>query len=74
MKLNMGTIDRSIRLAIAVIIAFLYFTGKLGGVAAISLGIVAILLFATSVVGWCPAYVPFKISTRKAARKTQQTS
>jgi hypothetical protein len=66
MKLNMGIMDRSIRLAIAVIIAVLYFTGQITGTVAIVLGIVGIVFLVTSIIGWCPGYVPFRISTRKA--------
>jgi K+-transporting ATPase A subunit len=65
MKLNMGIVDRSIRLAIAAIIAFLYFTGQITGTVAIVLGIVAIVFVATSIIGWCPGYLPLGISTRK---------
>jgi K+-transporting ATPase A subunit len=65
MKLNMGTIDRSIRLAIAAIIAVLYFTGQISGTVAIVLGIVAVAFIATSLIGWCPGYLPLGISTRK---------
>jgi hypothetical protein len=65
MKQNMGTVDRIIRLAIVVIIAALYYTGQLSGTVAIVLGIVAIAFLATSLIGWCPSYVPFGISTRK---------
>jgi hypothetical protein len=66
MKLNMGPIDRLIRLAIAALIAVLYFTGQITGAVAIVLGIVAIAFLATSLTGWCPGYLPFGISTRKA--------
>jgi predicted PurR-regulated permease PerM len=65
MKLNMGTIDRSIRLAVVVIIAALYFTGQIAGTLAIVLGIVAVAFLVTSVIGWCPGYLPFGLSTRK---------
>ena len=65
MKLNMGPTDRSIRLAVAAIIAVLYFTGQITGAAAVVLGIVAVLFVVTSLTGWCPGYVPFGISTRK---------
>jgi K+-transporting ATPase A subunit len=65
MKLNMGIADRSIRLAIAAIIAILYFTGQITGTVAIVLGIVAIVFVATSIIGWCPGYLPLGISTRK---------
>ena len=65
MKLNMGSIDRTIRLAVAAIIAVLYVTGQITGTVAIVLGIVAIAFVVTSLIGWCPGYLPFGISTRK---------
>lgn len=69
MKTNMGTVDRSIRLAVVAIIAVLYFAGQLSGTVAIVLGIVAVAFLATSLIGWCPAYLPFGISTCKAEKK-----
>jgi len=65
MKTNMGTTDRTIRLIVAVIIAALYFSGQISGTLAIILAIVAIAFVVTSLVGWCPMYLPFGISTRK---------
>ena len=65
MKQNMGTIDRVIRLLIVVAIAALYYAGQLSGLAAIILGIVALAFLITSIVGWCPGYLPFGISTRR---------
>lgn len=65
MKLNMGTIDRILRLIAVIIIAVLYLSGQLSGVAAVILGIIAVALLVTSVIGWCPAYAPFGISTKK---------
>ncbi len=65
MKPNMGTTDRIIRIAVAILIGALYFTGKIGGTLAIVLGIVAIIFLLTSFVGTCPLYMPFGISTRK---------
>jgi hypothetical protein len=62
---NMGTVDRLIRVLLAVVVAILYFTGNLTGVAAIILGILAIVFVATSIVSFCPLYIPFKLSTRK---------
>lgn len=61
---NMGTVDRVIRALLAVVIAALYLTGQIGGWAALILGIVAVALLLTSVVGTCPGYLPFRISTR----------
>lgn len=69
MKKNMGTIDRIIRLTIVVIIAVLYYAGQISGLAATILGIVAVAFLLTSLIGWCPSYVPFGISTRKGGEK-----
>lgn len=65
MTKNMGSLDRIARTLIAVVIAVLIFTGQIGGVLAIVLGIVAVAFIATSFMSSCPAYVPFGISTRK---------
>lgn len=62
---NMGTADRIIRLVIAAVIAVLYFTGNLSGLAAIILGVLAVIFVLTSFVSFCPLYLPFKLSTRK---------
>jgi len=61
----MGAADRIIRIVLAVVIAVLYFTDQITGTAAIILGILAIIFLLTSLVGFCPLYVPFKLSTRK---------
>ncbi len=65
MKKNMGTADRIIRTLLAILVAVLYFTNQISGTAAIILGIIAVIFLLTSLVGFCPLYVPFKISTRK---------
>ncbi|HUX41650.1 MAG TPA: DUF2892 domain-containing protein [Rectinemataceae bacterium] len=63
MPKNMGTVDRIIRIILAVIIAILFFTNQITGVAAIILGILAIVFVLTSLVSFCPLYLPFKINT-----------
>ena len=63
MKKNMGTIDRVIRVVLAIVVAILYMNGSITGVAAIILGILAFVFIITSLIGFCPLYVPFKIST-----------
>jgi uncharacterized membrane protein len=63
MKKNMGTIDRIIRILLAIVVFILYMTGSITGVAAIILGILAFVFIITSLIGFCPLYVPFKIST-----------
>jgi hypothetical protein len=63
MKKNMGTIDRIIRILLAIVVVILYINGSITGVAAIILGILAIVFIITSMIGFCPLYLPFKIST-----------
>ncbi len=65
MTQNLGTIDRVIRIAAAIGIAVLYAVGLISGTTAIVLGFFAVVFLATSFLGFCPLYVPFKISTRK---------
>jgi amino acid transporter len=70
MKKNMGLADRIIRFSLAVVIAVLYFTGQISGTAAIILGIIALVFIATSFMGFCPAYLPIKLSTAKKSEKS----
>ncbi|MBD3413668.1 MAG: DUF2892 domain-containing protein [Candidatus Aminicenantes bacterium] len=65
MKKNMGVIDRIIRAVLALVVVVLYLTNQISGTAAIVLGIVAVIFLLTSLVGLCPLYLPFKISTKK---------
>ena len=65
MKKNMGVTDSIIRILLAAVIAFLYFTNVISGTTAIILGILAIVFIATSLLNFCPLYLPFGISTRK---------
>lgn len=69
MKKNMGSADKIIRVILAIIIAILYFTNQISGVAAIVLGIFAVVFLLTSFVGFCPLYAPLKLSTLKKDEK-----
>jgi hypothetical protein len=60
---NMSNTDRLIRLAVAFVVAGLYFGGIISGTAALILGIVAIIFATTSLVSFCPLYRIFGIST-----------
>jgi hypothetical protein len=64
MKSNMGTADRVIRAVVALGIGALYFTGRISGVVAIVLGLVAVMFLVSSFISWCPACAPFGFSTR----------
>jgi hypothetical protein len=63
MKKNMGIADRIIRTLIALAIAILYFTGTIKGTVGIVLLIVSVIFLLTSVLSFCPAYLPFGIRT-----------
>lgn len=63
MKKNMGTVDRSVRVLVAIAVAVLYFTHVISGTWAIVLGVIAVVFLLTSFVGFCPAYLPLKLST-----------
>jgi uncharacterized MAPEG superfamily protein len=61
----MGTLDRGIRLALAAAFVALILTNTVSGAVAIILGVLAAVFVVTSVVSFCPLYLPFKLSTRK---------
>lgn len=65
MKKNMGNLDRVIRVVLAVVFFVLYFSGVVTGVLGIILLALAVIFLLTSVVSFCPLYLPFHISTRK---------
>jgi small-conductance mechanosensitive channel len=65
MKQNMGSIDKVVRVLVAITIAVLYFTNQISGTAAIILGVLAVIFLLTSAIGFCPLYLPLKLSTIK---------
>ena len=65
MKTNMGSLDRIIRVALAIIFAVLYFSGTVTGTFGIILLVLGVVFLVTSLISFCPLYVPFKLSTRK---------
>jgi hypothetical protein len=69
MKKNMGTLDRTVRILIAIILGILILTGKISGTLAWVLGIISVVFLLTSIIGWCPLYVPLGISTIKKENK-----
>lgn len=65
MKANMGTADKIIRILLAIVVVILYYTDQISGTAAIILLIVAGIFILTSIVGFCPIYRVFGISSNK---------
>jgi len=69
MKKNMGSADKIIRILIAVVLAILYFTGKIPGILGIILMVLAFIFVVTSFISFCPLYKPFGISTMRKAKQ-----
>jgi hypothetical protein len=65
MKQNMGSLDRIIRVVLAIIFGVLYFSGTVTGTLGIILLVLGAVFLVTSLVSFCPLYVPFKFSTRQ---------
>ncbi len=63
MKANMGMMDRAVRLLLVAGIVALYMFKVISGAQALVLGILAAILLLTCFTGFCPLYLPFKIST-----------
>lgn len=69
MKKNMGNTDRIIRILIAFIAAYLYFSGIIAGTVGIILLVVAIVFLLTSLVSFCPLYTLFGLNTCPAKKQ-----
>jgi Protein of unknown function (DUF2892) len=61
----MGTIDKVIRILVAVVVVVLYSTHVISGVLAIILLALSAIFVVTSLLGFCPLYLPLGLSTRK---------
>lgn len=61
----MGNIDRLVRIVIALVIAGLSYKGFISGTLATVLLIFAAVFVLTSMVKFCPLYLPFGLSTCK---------
>lgn len=57
---NVGTIDRTLRIAAGSILVILAVTGQVG-----AWGWLGVVPMATGLLRWCPAYLPFGLSTCK---------
>ena len=65
MKKNMGSTDKIISLVFAIIFAGLYLSGIVTGVFGYVLIALAAVFVLTSLVSFCPLYLPFGINTCK---------
>jgi hypothetical protein len=65
MKKNMGSIDKIVRIVLALVVVILYFTNVVSGTLGIVLLVVAGIFVLNSLISFCPLYLPFGISTCK---------
>lgn len=74
MKKNMGTADRVIRLAIALVAGVLFLTGTVTGALGIILVAVGGIFALTSFVSFCPLYAPFGISSCSVSERSESAN
>ncbi len=65
MKKNMGTIDRIIRVLVALVLLVLFAANVISGTIAIVLLALSGIFILTSFLSFCPLYFPLGISTCK---------
>lgn len=65
MKKNMGSTDRIFRVVLAILIGILYFTNVITGLLGTVLLIFGVIFLVTSLVSFCPLYLPLGLNTLK---------
>ncbi|MEI2740780.1 MAG: DUF2892 domain-containing protein [Chitinophagaceae bacterium] len=63
MKKNMGNADRIIRVLLAAVFAYLYFSGTVTGIPGIILVVLGGVFVLTSLVSFCPLYTLVGLNT-----------
>ncbi len=73
LRRNMGLLDRSLRFVVGVAllpVGLVALSGWHGNLVGVLVAAFALIPLVTSVTGFCPAYVPFGISTMGRAQRT----
>ena len=65
MKKNVGSTDKVIRVILAIIGVILFLTNVVSGTLGYIVLAIAAVLVITSIISFCPLYLPLGISTRK---------
>lgn len=65
MKKNVGTVDKVIRILIAVVMVVLFFTHVITGTLAIILLVLSGVLVLTGILSFCPLFLLLGFNTRK---------
>lgn len=63
---NESTVDRVIRFILGVVLVYAWYTALVTGVLATVALVLGIILVLTGVVGWCPLYSLFGMSTHQS--------
>jgi len=69
MKKNVNSIDKVIRILLAVVLGVLILTNQVAGTLAIIFGVLAVVLLLTSFLSFCPIYALLNISSLKKSDK-----
>jgi hypothetical protein len=62
---NCGTKDRVLRIVVGAMIGVAYLMGYIQGIAALVLGLVALVMIGTGAAGYCALYEPMGIDTKE---------
>jgi uncharacterized membrane protein YcaP (DUF421 family) len=68
-KKNVNSVDKVVRILLAVVLGILIFTNQVTGILAIIFGVLAVVLVLTSVLSFCPIYAMLNLSTLKKSNK-----
>jgi hypothetical protein len=63
MKTNMGSLDKAIRIIIAIAFSMLYITKTVEGTAGIVLLVIGGVFLLTSIISFCPLYIILGLKT-----------
>lgn len=69
MKKNVGNIDKVVRVIIAIVAGYLYFSGTVEGVLGYVALAVGVIMLATAAMGRCPLFSIFGMSTCPLSNK-----
>jgi len=69
MKKNLSSVERILRVFVALVVAILYFTNQISGVTAAVLGVIAVAFVMTSSAGFCPIYASLRFFAKKSETK-----
>lgn len=65
MKSNLNSVDRILRIVLAVVVVILFFTNTITGTLGIALLVAAGIILLTGLINFCPIYALLGISTAK---------